>query len=535
MKTDVGSLPVYEILTLFLEREPESFFRSMVDRFARVCGAVRIVLHLRIGGEEALHYWGFRSLPDPEKLVERSDANTYYTSFDDGELGFIYVEHSHFLSEQDKVLYSMVMPAIERSIKLKKAQMELARSRRREHQIFETAFEAFTFVDEDFKFREVSSHVERMLGYSYSEMIGKPLLEIFYEEDRPMVSEEIDRRRKGHKGVYEARFLHKEGYPVWVQVSASPVYDEKGKFKGTLGILTDIDEKKKIEVEATRQKVFFENLFRMVPEALVVVDKEHRIVDINEAFTELFEFEPAEVLGLDLDDVLEKGKKGSADRKKTCEIMRGEEVEFEAVRYSKTGRPIYVLAKASPIYAGDEMAGAVVMYADITKHKEYETYLKKKTFKDPLTKLYNRTYFEETMKRVQYDEKAFPVALLIMDMDNLKEVNDTLGHAKGDEYLETCGYLLDKCVRKQDVLARIGGDEFAVILKSSGKDTAERLARRIKRAFDEENERKAYKIPLSISIGYAGAESPEQDLEEIFDLADVAMYRQKASKSASGH
>jgi diguanylate cyclase (GGDEF)-like protein len=139
------------------------------------------------------------------------------------------------------------------------------------------------------------------------------------------------------------------------------------------------------------------------------------------------------------------------------------------------------------------------------------------------------------MKRVQYDEKAFPVALLIMDMDNLKEVNDTLGHAKGDEYLETCGYLLDKCVRKQDVLARIGGDEFAVILKSSGKDTAERLARRIKRTFDEENERKAYKIPLSISIGYAVAESPEQDLEEIFDLADVAMYRQKASKSASGH
>jgi len=76
MKTDVNSFPVYEILTLFLDSEPKNFFRSMVDCFARVCGAVRIVLHLRIGGEEALHYWGFRSPPDPEKLVERSDANT---------------------------------------------------------------------------------------------------------------------------------------------------------------------------------------------------------------------------------------------------------------------------------------------------------------------------------------------------------------------------------------------------------------------------------------------------------------------------
>jgi len=535
MKTDVSSFPVYEILTLFLEREPESFFRSMIDSFARVFGAVRIALYLKMEGEEVLRHWGFPSPPDPVKLAGQINDNTFFTHFDDGILGFIYVEHAHRLSEQDKVVYSMITPALKRSIKLKIAQIELARSRRREHQIFETAFEAFTFVDEHFNFREVSHQVEKILGYRTSELIGRHLLEMFYEEDRPMVSEEIDRRRKGQKGAYEVRFLHKEGHPVWVQVSASPVYDEKGNFKGTLGILTDIDEKKKIELEAIRQKVFFENLFRMVPEALVVLDKEHRIVDINEAFTELFEFKPAEVLGLDLDDVLEKGKKGSADRKKTCEIMRGEEVEFEAVRYTKNGRPIYVLVKASPIYTGEEMAGAVVMYADITRHKEYETYLEKKTFKDPLTKLYNRTYFEETMKRVQYDEKAFPVTILIMDMDNLKDVNDTLGHAKGDEYLETCGYLLDKCVRKQDVLARIGGDEFAVILMNSGKNTAERLARRIKRAFDEENERKAYKIPLSISIGYAVAESPGQNLEEVLDAADAAMYSQKAEKRASAH
>ncbi|MDN5336891.1 MAG: hypothetical protein PWR02_1917, partial [Synergistales bacterium] len=90
MKSDVKSFPLYEMLTLFLVSEPEDFFRNMVDRFARVFGANRIALLIKKDGEDFFRTWGFRDLPDPDKLVKKQDEKTFFAPFEDGDLGFLY-------------------------------------------------------------------------------------------------------------------------------------------------------------------------------------------------------------------------------------------------------------------------------------------------------------------------------------------------------------------------------------------------------------------------------------------------------------
>jgi diguanylate cyclase (GGDEF)-like protein/PAS domain S-box-containing protein len=535
MKSDVTSFPLYEMLTLFLVSEPEDFFRNMVDRFARVFGANRIALLIKKDGEDFFRTWGFRDLPDPDKLVKKQDEKTFFAPFEDGDLGFLYVGHARPLTREDRIFYSMTLPVLEKSLELRKAHSRLKESERWYKQIFQTAYEAIVVTDKDLGLVEVSKRFEEILGYSMKDLEGRTLFDIVCEKDYRKLVEEYRRRKDGKSGVYELRFQHKNGHPVWFRVSSSPIFDAEGRFQGSLGFFSDIDQRKKAELEISRQRLFFETLFRIVPEAIAVLDKDHCIMEINEAFTRLFGFTPEESLGKNLDDVLDVGKEGSADRELTSKVLNGESIAQEGLRYSKQGKPINVLAKASRIYIGEEFGGAIVMYLDITKQKAYESYLKRESYMDSLTGLNNRTYFEKMMRKLQADPRAFPLVLMVMDMDNLKEINDSFGHTQGDEYLELAGYLLKKCVRREDTLARIGGDEFAIILPQSDEETAEKLEKRIKRTVRKENERRGFQVPLSLSLGFAVAHSPKEDFEDIFDSADAAMYRQKQRKKAESN
>ncbi len=532
MRTDMTSFLLYEMLTLSLVEGQENFFRNLVDRFARVFGANRIALLLKTNGERFFRHWGFREAPDPEDLKKTQDEKTFYAPFRNGDLGFLYVEHTRPLTPQVRVFYRMTLPVLEESLELKRAHIRLKESEQWYRQIFQTAYEGIVVTDKDFGLVEVSERFEEILGYSMKDLEGRTILDIVCEKDYRKLVEEVRRRKEGKSSVYEVRFRHKDGHPVWIRVSCSPIFDAEGRFQGVLGFFSDIDKRKKTESEKTRQQVFFESLFRMVPEAIVVVDTEHHIIEINEAFTRLFGFAPEESIGQNLDDVLDTGKEGSADKDLSSRILKGETITAKTVRYSKEGGKLHVLIKASPIFIGGDFAGAIVMYLDITEQKAYESYLKRESHMDPLTGLNNRTYFEKIMKRLKADTRAFPMVFMVIDMDNLKEVNDTFGHAVGDEYLEMTGYLLKKCVRSEDTLARIGGDEFAIMLPQSEEDTAKELERRIAGAIRKENERRGHELPLSLSIGFAVARSPEEDFEDVFDTADAAMYRKKRIKKA---
>ena len=157
-----------------------------------------------------------------------------------------------------------------------------------------------------------------------------------------------------------------------------------------------------------------------------------------------------------------------------------------------------------------------------------ESALKEMSYKDQLTDSYNRHYFQLALK--QFDEKkAYPISIIIGDMDDLKEINDTLGHSMGDKHIQKASRILQQEIRSSDVLCRLGGDEFGILLPEAPLSIAEEVVERIQNKITREN-RLTNGPHLHISFGHSTCESSSDSLQGKIELADQAMYLQKAEK-----
>jgi diguanylate cyclase (GGDEF)-like protein len=147
---------------------------------------------------------------------------------------------------------------------------------------------------------------------------------------------------------------------------------------------------------------------------------------------------------------------------------------------------------------------------------------------DILTGLYNRVYFEEELTRLQ-QSRLFPISIVNMDVDGLKFVNDNLGHDKGDELLRRTAWLLKKGFRNEDMVARIGGDEFIVILPKTPEASANEVVNRLKNSIQNYNQNNV-DFPIHLSVGIVTIEESNSDLREAIKLADLRMYDEKRRK-----
>ncbi len=186
------------------------------------------------------------------------------------------------------------------------------------------------------------------------------------------------------------------------------------------------------------------------------------------------------------------------------------------------------LCQAAPL---NDVPHVLFSFEDITPHKLLEEQLREQCYRDGLTGLYNRTYFEAAMTRLG-TSRVRPIGLLVMDMDNLKQVNDQNGHQAGDELLRGLAHCLKSAFRRRDVVARIGGDEFAVLLPRSDQRTLKNIVKRVTSVLDEHNAAHP-DWELRVSIGAAVGQYGEP-LSNVFHQADEAMYREKQWRKDHG-
>jgi len=161
---------------------------------------------------------------------------------------------------------------------------------------------------------------------------------------------------------------------------------------------------------------------------------------------------------------------------------------------------------------------------DITERKTAEKKVFDMSVHDALTGLYNRNYFEREILRY-INEDIVNVGMVICDIDGLKLVNDTMGHAEGDNYIRITANILRSCFNEYDIIARIGGDEFAVLIRDINEEKINEIKAKVKKMANEYND--GSHIPVSISIGYAILSDNTKTINDIYKEADDYMYREK--------
>ncbi|MGB9521240.1 MAG: sensor domain-containing diguanylate cyclase, partial [Anaerolineales bacterium] len=377
--------------------------------------------------------------------------------------------------------------------------------------------------------RDVNQTTLRMFGAQSKEQLLGELNKIFVPETMDILKEEILAIAEG-KTFFEGetinRTLQGERKYIWLTITFP---QERTRFRSVLVSLMDISKIKQAEREIELQRVYFQQLFENTPVAIAMYDSQDRIMRINRAFEKLFGYTFEEVEGKHFTELIIPPELEDEASGLSIAVFGGSTIQKETYRMRKDRTHVPVVVYSAPIELDGEIVGGYAMYVDISDRKVKEQKLEYLSSHDTLTGLFNRAYFESEMRRLE-GERIVPVSILVGDVDGLKSINDRLGHAMGDELLRAAAAILKKSFRSVDVVARIGGDEFAIILPEANHEVAERSLRRVKEGIDAYNQTHPL-LPLSISMGSATTTIP-LPLSDLMREADRRMYDQKALKQS---
>jgi len=378
------------------------------------------------------------------------------------------------------------------------------------------------FVSDDKgNIKEINKQAVNMTGYNKEELLNMSLYDLSAREDRA-INYFLKKFKSKEKIELEDKFIKNNGEIFYAKVNGIVIGENK-----FLGFVEDIDRRVKTENRLKKQKAYFEQLFNESTEGIVLLNNKGTVLKVNDFFLNIFGYNRDEVRGENIDELITPEDKRDEGVYYTEQVMDGKDIIEESVRKTKSGEYINVSIHAFPIKLEEGQIGIYGIYNDITERKAVEEKRKFLSFHDQLTELYNRRYFENEMERLNNSRKT-PISIIVGDLDGLKNVNDNFGHRSGDKYIKDTAQIIKDVTRSEDIVARIGGDEYAVLLPQTNEEDVKRVIERISSKIEFHNKRS--KNSISISIGYAVKNSNNEDLEKIFRKADAMMYRNKRKK-----
>lgn len=267
------------------------------------------------------------------------------------------------------------------------------------------------------------------------------------------------------------------------------------------------------------RKVFYKKLFKKSPIGLVRCDKAGNILDINEHMIELLHKQDKEYLiGKKIFEILDV-KQINLEK-----VNKNDSFEYEVSFFPED--KIWLEMNVEKI--NGEESNYILSFKNISSNKELEEDLTYLSFHDQMTGLYNYRYFKNELDRFNKSRKL-PISFIIIDIDQLKSINDSEGHIKGNQIIKKTADILQSSLREEDILARVGGDEFGVILPNTTEKTAEKISKRIYNEIDNYNQKETTDTVISISIGLATKNDKDTSLYDILEEADQEMYESKGS------
>ncbi|SNZ03364.1 PAS domain S-box-containing protein/diguanylate cyclase (GGDEF) domain-containing protein [Terribacillus aidingensis] len=283
-------------------------------------------------------------------------------------------------------------------------------------------------------------------------------------------------------------------------------------------------------IETNEQR--YKSLFKHHPDSVFSLDLNGRIEDTNEAGVDLLGYSQEELIGATSDTFAEPAHKTTV-RKHIAQMKEGVPLSYEFGVHSKSGSYHYISMTNIPILVRNKLVGIFGIGKDITLNKQNEEKIHYLAYHDPLTGLANRSLFEASLKKAITDQ-AQSFALMFLDLDDFKKVNDTAGHRIGDKLLMSVADRLKACVRESDIVARNGGDEFTILLQPlKSPEEADNMAADILAALREKHIVDGHILYNMPSIGVAIHPQDGLTISELMNSADQAMYEVKLNGKGS--
>jgi diguanylate cyclase (GGDEF)-like protein/PAS domain S-box-containing protein len=367
---------------------------------------------------------------------------------------------------------------------------------------------------------------ERMFGYTADEAVGRNILFLYADEEaEDDAFQDVFLERGGRE--MEVRRRRKSGDIFWASLQLSLVRDADGQPKGLIGYLSDITERVKTEEVLRLHARIFENS----EEGIVITDASERIVSVNSAFCKITGYPGAEAIG-NTPRMFRSGRQDEAFyREMWRQIESTGNWRGEIWDRRKNGQDLPLWASISAVR---NPQGVVTHYfailSDITDRKRSEERIHYLAYYDALTGLPNRSLLYKLVDQalVSAQRNRQHGALLFVDLNRFKPINDTLGHGVGDVLLQQIGARLRAALRQEDVVARLGGDEFVVaLLDIARRDHAAVVAQKLLAAFAAPFVVDGHELRLGASIGISVYPEDGEDTDTLLRQADIAMYRAK--------
>ena len=445
----------------------------------------------------------------------------------DGGLCWL-IESVNLLDGDPEVLEGTVIDITDRKL----AENALRESEERYRLLVERMREGLAQADNDGVLQFVNDRFCEMVGYDREELVGlQGDLLLAYPEDIALMREKARLRLRHMADQYEVRVRRKDGTIIWLEIGGAPVVDAAGNVVGSIGVHNEVTERRMAE-EALRES---EARYRLMAEnstdMISRTSNRGILLYASDASRRLLGYEPAELVGRSFYDFV-----FDADREEvrhlsslihesgpTTFAYRVEKKDGSLVWFETTSRSVRDAVTG-------KIREVVGVSRDVTERKKVEEQIEYQAYHDALTGLPNRRLFRDrlTVALAHARRMKHPLAVMFLDLDRFKVVNDTLGHSTGDELLKAVGMRLQTSLREEDSIARMGGDEFTILLADlKTPDDAAKIAQKVLDTVAHPMHIDGTELFVTTSIGIALFPSDGDSAEELLANSDRAMYRAK--------
>ena len=404
------------------------------------------------------------------------------------------------------------------------------------HQLTLDNVSAYIFMkDLHGRYTYANKKVLELFNCSLEDFVGKDDSQFFSleESDELRVNDNIVLQKGISIEKEERNVIMATGEVRYYWSIKKPLLDEQGAVMGLSGISTDITEQKLLQIKLKEQKILLDTIINNVDAYIYMKDSQCQFLFINDKTAELFGTTPQEAIGKRSRDILPHEIADNFDIMDSEIINTGNKIEGEESIAADDGSVKYYWSTKVPIKDDDGRVLSFIGFStDITQLGKQRRALEKTAATDELTKLANRRAFMskacDEMNHSKHYEQS--LAIMVIDVDYFKNINDSFGHHMGDVTLTKLANTFLSCVRKNDLVARIGGEEFAIMLPCTELEmallVAEKLRKRVEAAHLSDTE---HSHPVTISIGVSTMMEPDTSLEDVLKRADEALYMAKNS------